>query len=441
MATEKRPRVAAIGLDDSQRESIEPLCGVLRKAAGLDEYLLRYDWSETDVVVSVNLGTQFTDFASASIPPTVSILAFGTIDLRWSDTFSRDTGYGVGARLEFHGAATERNNTEREFRVVVPYSSPYQPLTEQFVREMQNSEMPPTVVKSTRKDQSPLFATTSAKSLALRIVLPRVDDRSKDRQSHPIVLLLPSVSNLGEWFRAFLRDVHENDPDRVPVAPPRLGEPADWDTPKENELRNQIASINSRIADQIGKRGEIQKQLAAESVKADTGIRRALWEDGDELTSAVNEILSGLGFHVRDMDAEVGEGEPKREDFRLTLDGASNWEAIVEVKGYTAGTKTNDAQQIQKFKERYILEEQRRPASIFWIANPHRHTDPALRPLADSNVRTEAKRVDAVYVALPDLLQHYLLVERGELDANSVVDSLMNAEPGLWVPPIPPTSD
>lgn len=62
--------------------------------------------------------------------------------------------------------------------------------------------------------------------------------------------------------------------------------------------------------------------------------------DGDELVAAVADILSSLWSGVRDMDAERAPGTAKREDLRLTLGGRPGWEAIVEVKGYTKGTKT-----------------------------------------------------------------------------------------------------
>ena len=63
MMNPKRPRVAAIGLDDSQVESIEPLCGELRPADSLDTYLYgqEYSWTETDVMVrAVSWGRKST---------------------------------------------------------------------------------------------------------------------------------------------------------------------------------------------------------------------------------------------------------------------------------------------------------------------------------------------------------------------------------------------
>ena len=52
MTTVRRPRVATIGLDDTQVASIASLCGDLRAASLLDDYLENYDWTETDVMMS-----------------------------------------------------------------------------------------------------------------------------------------------------------------------------------------------------------------------------------------------------------------------------------------------------------------------------------------------------------------------------------------------------
>ena len=99
------------------------------------------------------------------------------------------------------------------------------------------------------------------------------------------------------------------------------------------------------ISDEVkyleAERERIEVDLDAAGEEADAGIRRCIWDDGDNLVASVGDILKGLGFAVRDMDAEQEQGKPKREDLRLTLDDRPEWEAIAEVKGYTKGTRTN----------------------------------------------------------------------------------------------------
>ncbi len=103
------------------------------------------------------------------------------------------------------------------------------------------------------------------------------------------------------------------------------------------------------------------------------------------------------------MDAELTEGEPKREDLRLALKDEPGWQAMVEVKGYSSGTKTNDNRQIREHRERYILEEGRLPDLTVWLANPYRRMDPSTRPAPDQNVKDAAVAVDAVHVLATDL--------------------------------------
>ena len=131
------------------------------------------------------------------------------------------------------------------------------------------------------------------------------------------------------------------------------------------------------------------------------------------------------------------QGEPKREDLRLTLDGNLDWEAIVEVKGYTSGTKTNDSRQVREHRDRYCREEKRLPDLTVWLCNPYRAIDPSSRPAPDPNVREAASNVGAVYVQAADLYRQWTSVASGKLDPKDVRESLANAPPGLWMPPLP----
>ena len=137
------------------------------------------------------------------------------------------------------------------------------------------------------------------------------------------------------------------------------------------------------------------------------------------------------------MDEELKEGEPRREDLRLTLEACPEWEAIVEVKGYPSGTKTNDSHQIRDHRERYIKEEGRSPDLTLWVANPYRRMDPSSRPAPDQNVSDVAAAVGAVHVLSSNLYRQWALVKAGSIDAETVARSLINAHPGLWKPPTP----
>ena len=279
-----------------------------------------------------------------------------------------------------------------------------------------------------------LVETTSQRPVAVRLTLSHGLLTDGRQAPDSIALFLPGAANLSAWFAAFLGDVHENDPARVPQPPPRFSKPSDWYTPQQVAIAEQIASITTEAERLREKRQRLVAEMAVEGDKADRGIRRAVLADGDDLVEAVTEILIGLGFTVRNMDVGLEQGDPKREDLRLTLEGRPDWEAVVEVKGYTGGTKTNDSDQIRKHRERYIAEHQRPPDLTLWIANPHRIDDPSTRPNPDGNVRERAEATGAVHVLSADLYKQWVLVKTNRLEAQDVIDRLTRADPGLWTP-------
>lgn len=418
-----RPRVAAIGLTPAQIESIEPLCGELRPADALADYLEDFSWTETDVVVS-------GAFNYNQVHASVNLLTIGGMYFYWSDSFRRNPG----APSQSHYAEMHVRSTERELTVNAA-EEPYGSLAAQLARQLTESADPPSVIATSRKGGDAFIETTSGHPVTLRLQLPGRSRAPDGGSPGSIALLLPAVADLAAWFQAFLSDVNRVDPTRVPHPPPKLTRRPDWYTPEERALADRVAGIELELDRLQSERARVQDELATEGEKADAGIRRALWADGDELVAAVGELLSELGFVVRDMDAEREDGEAKREDLRLTLPSASGWEAIVEVKGYTSGTRTNDARQIRQHRERCQAETARLPDLTLWLANPFRTMDPSSRPVPDRNVHEAAENVGAVHALATDLYTQWARVAAGELEAEAVVQSLMDAEPGLWTAP------
>ncbi len=423
MTNSRRPRVAAIGLSDSQNASIEPLCGELRPAYSLGLYLQSYSWTETDVVVA--RGT-----LGARVDCSVNLLIIGPNSFQWSDGHSPFDG----GNLIPHYAIASKANTERELTVSTSCPDLYKPQAVELSRHLSRSVHPPAVISTSRQGEAALIETTSGHPVALRLDLPsRLNSSGDDPLGH-IALLLPEASNLVAWFRALLSELHESDPVRVPQAPPRLSQLSDWYTPQESALAARISQVESEIERLSDEQFQLQTEMATEVERSDRGIRRVLWADGDELVGAVRDILGDLGFEVRDMDAELSPGESKREDLRLTLQGVPGWEAMVEVKGYPSGTKTNDARQIREHRDRYIREESRNPDLVVWLSNPYRTTEPSSRPVPDQNVKDTAENVGALHVLATDIYRQWALAAADSLDKASVVQSLVDAEPGLWLP-------
>ena len=424
MTKTRRPRVAAIGLSRRQVASIEPLCGELRSADSMGSYLQRYSWTETDVLV-------LSAIRGVTVDSNVNLMTIGPTSIDWSDTYS------VGPALHSYVLGTNTENTERELAVTLSCPEVYKALAGELSRQLGQRAEPPFTFLTTRNDQTPLIRTTSGHPVALQLVLPIRARAADGEPSSPIALLLPEACNLVAWFRAFLHELHEADPIRVPQPPPRLSQPSDWYSPKERLLADRITQIESELKGLSSERDQLQTELASEGERADSGIRQALWADGDGLTAVVGDMLGDLGFKVRDMDAELRQDQPKREDLRLTRECVPGWQAMVEVKGYPSGTKTNDARQIREHRDHYIREKGRPPDLTVWLSNPYRKGEPSSRPAPDQQVKDAAENIGAVHVLASDLYRQWVLVSAGNLDSETVVQSLANADPGLWTPPAP----
>ena len=415
--TTKRPRVAAIGLDESQIESIRPLCGDLRPADSLGDYLENYSWTETDITI---LGDGLV-----SVNVRGNVL---TIEPSYFEWIAYSSSHS--SRLEM------QSNTEREIGVSEACPKRYKHLAAELARRLDRVKDPPSVFSFwnfSKKKVETLIETTSGKPVALRYVFTHSAETSEGEGD--IVLALPKEANLPAWFWVFLADVHELDPTRVPQAPPRLGNPSDWYTPQERSLAKRIVEIADEVEHLEAERERIENDLDAASKEADAGIRRCIWADGEELVASIGDVLEKLGFVVRHMDAGLQQGEPKREDLRLTLADRPEWEAIAEVKGYPKSTKTNDSRQIREQRERYIGKKKSPPDLTLWIVNTHRTMDPSSRPAPDSNVGEAADNIGAVHVLTTDLYRLWALVAAGSLKKAQAVQQLIDAVPGLWSPP------
>lgn len=422
-----RPRVALVGLEMEEDGVLGPLCGDPRVERDWAGYCRSYSTSETDLAVA-----RQWDVDEPGVP--CHLMAIAPIGL--GRVAVRRPG---GRSIRLASLATDNGNTERELSVPAQCPERYRTMASELVRDLVIAEDAPSTLSrrsDTFKHAQVLVQTTSGHAVALRAeVNPKSGPFGEDGPSR-IVLALPDGVDLAPWFRVFLDDVHEVDPKRVPHPPPRLASPEAWYTPDERRIAERIRAIAAERHQLAQEEEHLEAELIRKSEEADAGLRLAIWEDGDELVSAIEDILRQLGFDVRNMDAETPEGAPKREDLRLTHPDLADWEALVEVKGYSGGTRTKDAQQVQRYRMEYAKERSRDPDLTLWIANSHRHSDPSARPEPDDNVRTQAENIDTVHVLTTDLYRLWALVADGQLDPAEAVRELSAAAPGLWEPSV-----
>ena len=427
MAIEK-PRVAAIGLNEEQAASIEPWCAELRRADSWSEYLIRYALSETEIAVVRNADDLMFDGS-------VHLLLVSPGRFSWPYWHLAAKGVQGIDSLE-----SIPSNTERHVKAADDCPDIYASLAGELAKGLKTAKDPPkTFSRPVRlQDETRVLAqTTSGYPVALRCKIERFTQKQEmaGRLKPAVVLALPKIDDIREWYRAFLHDIHEIDRSAVPRLPPRLASPAEWYTSEEHDIAGQIADINQRIACLQQQQEVLESELDSLRHAADDGIRQALWGEGAELVAAVKTILEGLGFEVRDMDAETPEGQPKREDLRLTHPSLPGWEAISEVKGYSRGTKTSDARQINEYRNRYRDDEGRFPDLTLWIANPHNTIiDPSDRPYPDDNVSESAANIEAVHILTADLYRLWAMVEIGQAEAGVFLRELVEVPPGVWRP-------
>jgi len=161
---------------------------------------------------------------------------------------------------------------------------------------------------------------------------------------------------------------------------------SEWRTEEENEIQNKITELElekqERITTYDKKIQDLVDKLAKLCHAVNKGRRRLLISQGDDLVEEVSIVFEELGFEVDDVDDSVEPGKPKREDLRLKIstEELQNWEAIVEVRGFTksAGT-TADLQRLSRFAQLYLKENGRLPSKRIYVVNGQTDLPPQQR--------------------------------------------------------------
>ncbi|MET7770194.1 hypothetical protein [Nocardia sp. NPDC005366] len=184
-------------------------------------------------------------------------------------------------------------------------------------------------------------------------------------------------------------------------------------------LRTEIAEAHAELARLTARIGVSEVNL--DGLIRDAGRspqRRLLTDHDDALVDAVTHALTELGFDVTNLDRQLAEGQAKQSDLSVT---EGDWTAMVEVKGYTKGAKSNDLLAVGR--HRRIYERAHKEVQRMWyIANAFRLDPPASRPNildgADEHV-TEFAQDDGLIIDTRELFDMIKRVEMGGLTAES----------------------
>ena len=146
-----------------------------------------------------------------------------------------------------------------------------------------------------------------------------------------------------------------------------------WMTNSELSLREAIRGLEAerrKIDEEYSKKIEqASSQLRSVTLEANKGIRKLITSQGDELVNQVADAFSKLGFQVTNVDNTRKDEQQKLEDLRIALQELE-WEAIVEVRGYSrSGGTTADLARLGRFARHYEKETGKSPSKLIYVVN------------------------------------------------------------------------
>jgi hypothetical protein len=194
--------------------------------------------------------------------------------------------------------------------------------------------------------------------------------------SNLAVACLPHIFSQYQWVELLVTDWANSDQERFP----NFGnwrKYSEWMVPEEETIVEKIRGLEeqrSNIIRQVDQEiGRLSEELARATQLANQGRRKLITAQDDELVEEVEAVFADIGFEVENIDKILPEGFPKREDLRLRMPKGEdeNWEAIVEIRGYSKSAgKSSDLQRLSgRFTYLYQQEKGRLPSKKIYVVN------------------------------------------------------------------------
>ncbi len=369
-----RPSVLILGFDDEVVRSLTPLFPA--SIAINDVSTVRME--EWDLLITaVGAAHHWQDSTSGPLIPVSSIFVLGF-----------GPGYfGIPAEATFNDSRAEIGTTAEavasQFRIPPELPSPIQRLVKQDLipkasehnkHRVLAETLGPNPTRPIRQNEiRPFLVTSQGEIMAGSFVR---------HGSSAECWVLPSYASPDLWAKLAISEWEAVAPDRFPPQP-------DWTTSTEWQTRAELKALadkqsleeerNRLLADLDSKENEVALRIESKRLEANTKERSLLTARGAELVVIVKTALEEFGFTVRSMDSEFPKGD-LREDLRVTPPDSSEWEAIVEVRGYNGGAAVTDLMRLQRFAQRYETDEGHPPSACWYIVNQFASQHPAERP-------------------------------------------------------------
>jgi len=212
----------------------------------------------------------------------------------------------------------------------------------------------------------------------------------------------------------------------------------EWMTQQEISLAREIEKVeaqkekaNREFALKLAELSAEQISLAESSNK---GLRKLITAQGRELVDEVVSVFRELGFDVQVIDDEIDSENSKLEDLRLTIPDEKNWEAIVEVRGYTRSSgQTQDFQRLARFATHFLKEKGKLPDKRILVVNGETEIlNPSNRQLPYSAAKNDLEAFaedDGIVIWSLDLFRQVNRI--GEVPIDQLRKSIMESK-GRW---------
>lgn len=254
---------------------------------------------------------------------------------------------------------------------------------------------------------------------------------------------IPVINKVG-WVNAIVCEWAKDFPDSFPNINSWAND-AGWLLPIENDIVSRISLLNKRKRklDEIieSELISLHNQLTELKIKNDQNIRTLLTSKGEQLVESVSFVLKDLGFMILDIDETLNDHVPKKEDLRIKTSDTSDWEGIIEVRGYekSAG-KEDDLARLEKFSRLYLKEKNKLPSKQIYIVNGPIELNPPNRPKPFESAKQRVElfsEVDGLIISsivlyrmyvnsqlgLKDKMRELIVNSVGRLDEQKVVES------------------
>lgn len=247
-----------------------------------------------------------------------------------------------------------------------------------------------------------------------------------------------SVFSQTAWVELIIMSWAKIDPERFPGFGDWTKNP-DWMTREEEIISHQISELEGNMEETIiqfkKQIGTLSKELSELSISVNAGRRRLLTAQGDELVAEVIYAFQEFGYVVQNVDEILAPESPRREDLRLTDPDLGDWEAIVEVRGYTRSAgKIADLSRLARFANLYYAEKNNIPNKRIYVVNGQTELLPSQRqePFESSNEDIDVfGEQDGIVISTIDLFR--VAKHLDKIGVEEIKRTIRETE-GRWTP-------